>query len=137
MATRVDTTEWPVVRARMGGASDEELDVYFAETRRYLLRGERFVSITWIDGFKNTAEQRRRVADFIKETEPLSKKLCVASANIASSAGFRFALSALLLLRPLPMPYKVCETLDEALDFLRPLAKKNGLVLPAVSELAR
>ncbi len=132
MPITVDTAQWPVARILWTETTDAALDVYERDTRAYLARKQPYVSITWIGYYKSTSEQRTRIAKMTGEMSPLAKTYCAFSTMIAPSAAFRFALSGFLLLRPLPMPYEVCKTFEEAVRLCREGAAKRGLKLPDV-----
>jgi len=50
--------------------------------------------------------------------------------TITESLGFRFLLSSMFLIHPLPVPYIVSPTTRDALRFCGDEAKKRGLVVP-------
>jgi hypothetical protein len=67
---------------------------------------------------------------WVKETEQITRELCVAVAMISTSASFRFVLSGVFLIKRLPCPYSVCSSFDEALDYVRKQAERQQLRLP-------
>lgn len=52
---------------------------------------------------------------------------------ISESTGFRFALAAIFLIRPMPCPYLVCGTWSEAIAFARAQADARGVVVPELA----
>jgi hypothetical protein len=133
VAIIVDTAQWPVARIKWEATTDAALDDYERGTLAYLNRREPYVSITWLSrNYTSTSEQRARIAKMTGDMTPLAKQYCAFSAIISESMAFRFALSGFLLLRPLPMPYDVVKTFDEAIRLCREGAAKRGLTLPDV-----
>ena len=124
----VDSAQWPVLRVAWDGEqTDADIDAYFRETLRALERKERYVTITWMRKYKNTREHQKRIAAFIAETEAATKQYNQAAAIITRSLAFRFVLSTVLLIKPIPVPYRVCATFAEGVEFVR---EKSGLLLP-------
>jgi hypothetical protein len=131
VAISVDASAWPVVRVTWDGLqSDAELERYFAETRACLERRQPYVTITWMKNFHNKAEHRQKMAAFMKDTDEANRRYNLAAGIISTSAIFRFALSMVMLIRPIPVPFKVCGSFPEALAFVREKARTLGLLLP-------
>jgi hypothetical protein len=127
----VDASQWPVLRVLWDGEqTDADIDTYFRETRRCLERRERYVTLTWMKKYKNTRAHQKRIAEFIHETEAATKAYNQAAAIITRSLAFRFVLSTVLLIKPIPVPYRVCATFDEGVEFVRAEAARGGLLLP-------
>ncbi len=127
----VNIDQWPVVQAVWDGEqSDADIDAYIRDTLACYARRQPFVTITWMKKYSATSEHRRRIAELMKQTEGEVKNFSVCSAIIAPSAGFRFVLSTVLLLKPMATPYKVCASFQEALPFVREHARNRKLALP-------
>ena len=58
-----------------------------------------------------------RVGRWFKEIEPLIHAYWASNAMVSPSAGFRFVLSTVYLIKPLHIPQRVCATGEEALTF--------------------
>jgi hypothetical protein len=128
----VNVDQWPVVQAVWDGEqSDDDIDAYIRDTLDCYKRREPFITITWMKKYSATTEHRRRIADMMKHTEGDVKTFSVCSAIIAPSAGFRFVLSTVLLLKPMATPYKVCSSFAEALPFVREHARLRKMTLPS------
>jgi hypothetical protein len=128
----VDMKQYPVVMQLFNGEqTHEEMDYFVQETKKMIERRQMYVSVTWILKYSFNEEYRKRTAELMREMDPLVRKYNVCSVMITRSSGFRFVLGAVFLLKPLPVPYKVCGTWAEAETFLRAESKKRGLVLPA------
>src|SRR5438128_2224657 len=127
----VGSSQWPVLRVVWDGEqTDADIDAYFRETRRALDRKQRYVTLTWMRRYKNTREHQKRIATFMQETEAETKQYNQAAAIITRSLAFRFVLSTVLLIKPIPIPYRVCGTFADGLEFVRGEAEKHGLLLP-------
>ena len=118
-----------------GDQNDADLEHYLRETRAAAERRKPYVSITWMKKYASNDRYRRRIADLFIEIDPLLRELNVCSAIITRSTAFRFVLSAFFLLKPLPTPYRVCATFEEAMAFCREESRKRGLVLPVVKPI--
>ncbi len=129
----VDAAQWPVVRVLWDGEqSDADLEAYLRATRLCLERRERYVTMTWMRRFHNKREHQQRIADFMRETDALNREYNRGAAIITRSLAFRFVLSTVLLIKPIPVPYRVCATFGEAESFLRGVAVKSALRLPTL-----
>src|SRR4051812_36591790 len=123
-----DLTQWPVVFTKFDGEqSAEELETYITQMTRLHARKERYVGIAWMKRYSRGQAQVDRMGRWLKETEVTTRAYCVATGLIADSAGFRFVLSAVFLIRPMPIPYQVCGKFDDAVKFCRGEADKRGL----------
>jgi hypothetical protein len=130
MPIEVDLTQPPVVFTKFDGDQTvEELERFIAEMEAVFARGQPYFSVTWMKRYARSAEQLRRTAKWFADREAVIRELCVATTIISTSAAFRFALSALFLIRPMYGPYTVCASFDEAMAFGREEFRKRGLRL--------
>jgi hypothetical protein len=131
MAIDTDLEHLPIVFTRFDGVqTKDELESYIARMAQVHRSRKPWVSIVFAKNYSRELWFLRRMASWIKETEQLVKDHCVAVAIITESAGLSFVLSTVFLMQPLPCPYQVCRSLDEASAFVRVHASKRGLVLP-------
>jgi hypothetical protein len=91
------------------------------------------VSISWMKKYATDPKQVSRVAHWMKETGHLSTKYCLGTGIVTQSLGFRFLLSSIFLIKPMPCPYQVCKSFAEAFTFVTGEATKHDLALPAVT----
>ena len=123
--------QWPVVFTKFDG--DQTLED-LASLKRTVdamhERKQRYVAVNWMRRYGRGHLQLRRAGEMIKETEAGTRDYCMAFAMVADSVGFRFLLSTVFLIRPLPAPYIVSATVPEALAFCVREAQKHGLKLP-------
>jgi hypothetical protein len=128
-----DFSQPPVVFTKFEGDQTlEDLERYIAEMEEFFTRKQRYLSVTWLKRYARSPEQLRRTATWFKERETVMRELCVASTIISTSPAFRFALSALFLIKPLNGPSSVCSTFDEAISFGQEEFRKRGLHLPPI-----
>ena len=133
MAIEVDLSQPPVVFTKFDGEQTlEQLEAYIAKMDLFFKRKQRYLSVTWLKKYARSSDQLKRTAAWFKDRETVMKELCVASTIISTNPAFRFALSALFLIKPLNGPYVVCANFDEAIAFGQEHFKKRGLTLPAI-----
>jgi hypothetical protein len=91
-----------------------------------------YLSVSYMRRYNTDREQVRRVAEWMKANAHLTREYCVATGIVTQSLGFRFLLSSIFLIRPMPCPYQVCATFEEAVGFVRAQAHKRGMMVPTV-----
>jgi hypothetical protein len=133
VAISLVTDAWPVCFVRIDGDQTlEEYEQYIAAFNRLYERQQPFAIVTRILTYRSNREIIARTGRWFKETEPLIQKWWVSNAMVSESTGFRFLLSAVFLIKPLPIPYAVTATVDDALRFTREKWQARGLpALPA------
>lgn len=119
-AVTIQSDQWPVCFIKIDGEmTPADFEGYISAFNAFYRRDERFSIITWVKRFAPNTEITSRVGRWFKETEPLIRQHWVSNAMVSQSAGFRFLLSAVNLIKPLPTASKVCATHDEAIEFTR------------------
>jgi hypothetical protein len=114
------TDQWPVVFIKIDGEqTTADFEAYIAAFNQMYAREQPFSIVTWVKKYNAKTEIVARVGKWFKETEPLIRKYWVSNAMVSPSAGFRFLLSAVYLVKPLPISSRVCATPDEAMQFTR------------------
>jgi hypothetical protein len=127
-AIEIFTDQWPVVFIRVDGEqTTADFEAYIAAFNQIYERQLPFSIVTWVKKYSARSEIIARVGKWFKETEPLIRKYWVSNAMVSGSAGFRFLLSAVYLVKPLPISSRVCATPDEALTFTRTRWADRGL----------
>jgi hypothetical protein len=114
-----------------GEQTAEDVENYIRHYSAIHARKKPYVGINWMKRYARNRDTTERMGRWIKETESLTRELCVGAAIIASP-GFRFVLSAVFLVKPMVCPYVVCGSFDEASRFVRREAQKRRLVLPKI-----
>lgn len=102
-----DDSLWPLLISRFHGtATDSEYEAYLAQGTAYLQRGELYVSVLDMGRLVvPTAAQRQRQAEWLQEHDSLLREQFLGAALVITSPFLRLALSTVLHLKPMPMPY--------------------------------
>lgn len=131
MAITLDLAHFPVVLTKFDGQQTmTEVEDYIDRMDAVHQRREPYLGITWLCRYARSTEQTTRIAHWINDAEPLTREFCAGTVMITGSSGFRFALAAIFLVRPMPCPYLVCGTWPEALQFIRARADERSIVVP-------
>jgi hypothetical protein len=131
-AITVDESHWPLLMMKFDGdQTDAELEQHIRHIDAIYARKELFATITWMKKYARDKQKVERMGRWLKECEEVTRRYNVGSGLLSHSFGFRFVLSAVMLIRPIRIPYKVCSSFDEALTFVRAQAHQRGLLLPA------
>jgi hypothetical protein len=129
----VSTEYWPMLLVKFDGAQTMgDVEYFISEMNAAHARKQPYASISLMRKYTSNPSHVQKVARWMKETADKTRELCVANGIVSQSLGFRFLLSSIFLIKPMPCPYQVCASFDEAMDWVRPLAAKRGLVVPAV-----
>jgi hypothetical protein len=132
MAFVLETEQFPFVFTKVDGhTSPEDMEHHIGEVAKLFARKKPFVQVTWLKTYVRNPELNTRVARWFKESRQDMKSYCLAVGHVCTSGAFRFGLSAVFLISPLPCPHSVDATFDEAMAFVRKHAAKRGLPLPA------
>jgi hypothetical protein len=131
MAIELNVKQWPVCFIHLEGDQTEaEFEQYIAAFNRFYERRELFSIVSHLKSYRSNPQLVARTGRWFKDTEPLIRKYWLCNAMVSQSAGFRFLLSAVFLVKPLAIPYRVCSTGDDALSFTRDEWRKRGLAPP-------
>lgn len=131
MSIALDLTQPPFVFTKFDGEQTlEELERYIADMDAVFARQEPYFSVTWLKKYARSPDQVKRTAAWFKDRDQVIRERCICSAIISSSAAFRFALSAVFLIKPMPGPYTVCGSFDDAMSFGRGEFRKRGVRFP-------
>ncbi|MDC0674911.1 hypothetical protein [Nannocystis radixulma] len=134
MAITLDLSHLPLVLTRFDGEQTlDEVEEYIGRMAEVHARRQPYLSITWMRRYARGSEHTERIGRWIKDTEELTRQYCLGVAMISQSTGFRFALAAIFLIRPMPCPYLVCGTWSEAIAYARAQASKGGVELPELA----
>jgi hypothetical protein len=132
MAIDLVLDQWPFVFTRFDAEqSIEELEAYIRKMDSVHARRDRYVGVTFLKRYSRDRPQLERIARWLKETDQFTREFCVGVGMVNNSVGFRFLLSTIFLIKPMPCPYQVCATFDDAVAFVRRQASDRGMVLPA------
>jgi hypothetical protein len=123
--------QWPYVFSKFeGDMTIADLDAYFQRFKVVHARREPYVGISFVKQVTRDRALLNRMARWMKEAEQGTRELCMATALISPSLGFRFVLGTLFLIKPMACPYQVHLKFESAIAFVRAEAQKRGVVLP-------
>jgi len=129
---QLDERQWPMVFTCFDGENSlDELEVYIRSFDDIHRRKKPYATISWMRQYSRDPKQVERVRRWMKDTEADTRAYCVGTGIITQSFGFRFVLSAIFVVKPLPCPHDVFSGFDKALEFIRGVSEKRGLHLPA------
>ncbi|MBX5482281.1 MAG: hypothetical protein IRZ16_10660 [Myxococcaceae bacterium] len=132
---RVDTSSWPIVVHSMEGTpGHEEIEAYIREATAVLYRREPHVVILDASRMgKVSAHLRARTRQWQTEHRDALRSWCLGTAKVLVSPLTRFIAMTVLMVNPLPTPWTVCESLDEARAWAADLlARVNRSASPTV-----
>jgi hypothetical protein len=114
------TDQWPIVLIKVDGEQTlADFEGYIAAFDRMYERGDRFAVITYLKHYSVSTDIIARVGRWFRETEPLFHQYLSSNAMVSPISGFRFVLSAVYLIKPLPVPSIVTAGPEEAIAFTR------------------
>jgi len=129
MPIHFDDTLPPNILINISGHVDaEEYDSYHVVLRNRMLaaRAERVKLGIIVDGRHSTppgAKERKRMAEFLAENEALLAETVAGQVIVLSNAIQRGVLTAILWVRPFPMPHFVASTREEGAAWLATLRR--------------
>ncbi|SRR5690606_29066189 len=136
---RIDQSCPPIVLTVFNGKQTEK-DVarYIRDMDAMYARGAHYIGISLMLEYAPDRGQLRRVAEWARDTEQVTSRLCLCNAIVAPAVGFRFLLSSFLMIQPMPMRYTVVANIEEAADWVtRELAAKSMRAPPGMREYLR
>lgn len=128
-----DDSLWPLLISRFhGAATDSEYEDYLARGTVYLQRGELYVSVLDMGRLVvPTAVQRQRQAEWLQERDNLLREQFLGCALVITSPFVRLALSTVLHLKPMPMPYVAVYDVSAGLKWAATRLEEAGLASSA------
>jgi hypothetical protein len=112
-------------------ALDAELVAHMRHVDGLYRRGEPFLTVTFISiATRVTGPQREMMSRWMNDTREQMVELNKGAVFVTGSMMFRFVLSGLMLLSPLPIPYEVFAEAGPAVPWLRGRALAHELSLP-------
>jgi hypothetical protein len=118
----------------VGMQSDRGLDAWLDEYEALLTaardRGYKLVELLDISrAAPLTAKQRRTQADWNSAHEALMQQALLGVCFVASSVVMRGVITAVLWLKPMPVPHAVCAEIDQAVQWGLERCSTTGLAL--------
>ncbi len=128
-----DDRHWPLLLSRFQGmATNAEYEEYLSRGTAYLQRGSPYVSVLDMARLTlPTAFQRQSQARWLEEHEALLRERMLGCALIITSPFVRLAFSAILHVRPMPMPHVVVTDKHSAQEWALTRLEQAGLQEPA------
>jgi hypothetical protein len=120
---------WPLTLTRFDGNQTVPELVHYIDRfdREVHARREPYVGIAYLRRYNRDRETIALMQQWLKRTEEVTRRYCLGVAMISPSAGFRFVLSAIFVVQPMPCPYEVCSSYAEAVRFVTGAASRGGL----------
>lgn len=128
----IDVSRWPLaVLTHRGRPSDQELRDHLHELEQVILgRNTRFIQIIdQSDAERPDAFQRGLISEHQERMDSVYRRLCIGEAYVNMGA-VRGAMKAVFWVAPPPYPFRLADTLGEAMDWARARAREAGLSLP-------
>jgi hypothetical protein len=120
--------QFPIVFIKIDGdQTPEDFEEYIGAFNKLYEKQQPFSIVTYLKKYSANTGTIARIGKWFKETEPLIKKYWVSNAMVSPSAGFRFLLGAVYLVKPLPTANRVCATAEEAVAFTKATWKGRNL----------
>jgi hypothetical protein len=125
----IDTSRWPLQVVKfVGSATLRQHEHTMEEMTARLRRRERHISLIDLSqGGIPTAEQRQRYAAWIQENEALMREVLLGMAIVITSPAMRLAVSTVMHLKPLPVPYFIASWELDAAAWSIALLEDQGL----------
>jgi hypothetical protein len=125
----IDESRYPlvVVTAR-GEIPLDDFQQYLVDIERVIRRGRQAHVLDFREARVPSAEVRRGKAEWFKKHERLRKEHVAGTAVVFHSPLFRFMLSSIMLIVPIPVPFSTHGLLDEGVAWAeRQLDRRWGI----------
>lgn len=128
----IDERCWPliVITAR-GEPTEEKFDQFIAALDRYMACGQ-CTALVLDNSYRHKAvsAQNRRSVQWLKHNAEALKRWSSGLAMVFPSAAMRFALSGMISVQRMPMPYTICETRAEGIRWAASRLRADGVPVP-------
>jgi hypothetical protein len=132
----VTTQHWPLLLVKFDGEQTmRDVDYFLGEMAAAHARKTPYASISLMRKYSSDRGQVQKVAQWMKSTAEETKRWCVGNGIVSQSLGFRFLLTSIFLVKPMPCPYQVCSSWSEAIGWIRQVSAMRGLAVPEVPNL--
>jgi hypothetical protein len=129
----VSTQYWPLLLVKFDGEQTlKEVDYFIHEMDAVHARKAPYASISLMRKYSTERTHVQKVAQWMKATADGPREFCVGTGIISQSLGFRFLLSSIFLVKPMPCPYQVFSRFDEAFRWVRQQARQRNLMVPTI-----
>jgi hypothetical protein len=132
----VSTDYWPVLLVKFDGHQTmDDTDYFIREMDAVHARKELYASISLMRKYSTERVHVHKFANWMKQTADAPRDYCVGNGIISQSVGFRFLLSSIFLIKPMPCPYQVFSHFNEAFAWVREQGQARGLFIPHVPNI--
>lgn len=117
----VDKSRWPIASYHFQGKQSlEEIDQLLASWQENIDRGEAYVHLIQLEEYDANVGHIKRAAKWILSRNNEMKNLCYGAAVVAKKIGpVKLIFNSFLFITPLPFPYKMFDTVEEAEEWLQ------------------
>jgi hypothetical protein len=125
----IDDSHWPLVVFTFGGTvTAREIDHYLEGMGRLFSTGERGIGLVLTDDLKPfDVALIRRLAQWNQANEARLRAQSIGTALVLPSPMVRGLLRAILWMHPIPQPYAVFSTTEEAMVWVRDMVRRAGI----------
>jgi hypothetical protein len=126
----IDDSRFPlVVVTGRGEISFEDFQQYLIDIERVIKRGRQAHVLDFREANVPSSEIRRGKAEWFKHNKQLMKDNVAGTAVVFNSPLFRFMLTSIMLIVPIPVPFSTHGTLDDGVEWAAAqLRKRWGIV---------
>ena len=123
---------WPLVLVDFRGRQTAaDVEYYIGRQEEALARQEHFATLTMMSSYSRDKGLAKRIGYWLKERRDEIRRRSVGGAMVATSPAFRFLLSTVFLIQPLPVPYTVVTKYEDALRWADERLQTVGLRAPS------
>ena len=129
MPHSLDTRSWPVVRLTASGSlSSPELEQILAQVTQLHARKQPYVNLVDLRALEIDRSLAKPCGEWLRKNAKTIRGSCVAVAFVTESSMFRFLMTALHLVFPVPVPYTIFPSVAQAELWLYDRLEERGLV---------
>jgi hypothetical protein len=132
---KTDHRHFPVVYWSVRGSPGSgDVDRFLADIGKLLQDKRAYLGILDMGELRSMeSRELKRMASFVQQRAQELSDTCAGMAILMTTPLVRGILKAFLWFQPLPHPYKVCDTMATAFDYVEAQARSRGLVVPATA----
>ena len=125
----IEETQWPMVTVTFSGkVTAAEMAEYLTAMERYHRSDDRYIGLVSIRDLKPPDASIIRIqADWVKKHEAQLRKQSLGVALVLPSLWMVGMVRAVLWIQPMPQPYFICASVDEAMPWLQERLRLAGI----------
>ncbi len=126
---KIEENQWPLVTFTFSGkVTAAEMDEYLAAMDRYVTRDEQYIGLVLVQDLRPwDGAVIRRQANWVKAHEQELRRQSLGVALVLPSLWLVGLLRAVLWIQPMPQPYIVCSSIEQATPWLRERRRLAGI----------